>query len=314
MTTERRSLDSFLQQSMQTKTASAPQENMLLSKLASECAALTSPATNDLLNASGNHGAAGVAPEIVAATNAAYDPAVAMAGGDLAGMEAGSQPSQGAAAPVTVGDGTGDIDEDMALVNNIINGAGVNNVSTGSRSVAKVASLTDAVQVGRAMARGYQAELAKMAADEDFDEAVGILKSAGILSNYQFIGETEKNASESEYEYVGTPCLDKIAGAQALTKDDIVGAAVEFLKIASDHQVEQQVEQQYEAYAEAEKLASEEGGYEEFMAEETAKIASEIAVELVQELGYGVDDVKTASSDDDVAVAYAILQNAGIVQ
>ena len=308
MTTERRSLDSFLQQSMQTKTASAPQENMLLSKLASECAALTSPATNDLLNASGNHGAAGVAPEIVAATNAAYDPAVAMAGGDLAGMEAGSQPSQGAAAPVTVGDGTGDIDEDMALVNNIINGAGVNNVSTGSRSVAKVASLTDAVQVGRAMARGYQAELAKMAADEDFDEAVGILKSAGILSNYQFIGETEKNASESEY--VGTPCLDKIAGAQALTKDDIVGAAVEFLKIANDHQVEQQ----YEAYAEAEKLASEEGGYEEFMAEETAKIASEIAVELVQELGYGVDDVKTASSDDDVAAAYAILQNAGIVQ
>jgi len=297
-TSQRRGIDDFVfASSAQTKVASAsPEGSSFLAKLASELSGAVDPCTgSEVVDASGNS-VAGVAPEIWANTAASHDKAVTLAGGDTARQDAGDARSRTVAQTPTVSDGTGEVDQNLAIVNQFANTAGLNQMSP-----EKVASLLDGAHVGRVIAQGYAAELASMAKEAALQDAVAYLRPTGVLDGYAFLNQEETTKTASAYD--GLVALEKVAGcSEAITDDDIIAAAAELRKIASE-----------ESAAEAEKVASDAAADAEFLCTEIAKIASELAYELVGELASGNEKVASADNEALVRAAFDKLVSAGII-
>jgi len=158
-------------------------------------------------------------PAVLAATEAVAVPQAVMAGMSNEEQVAGDQPAGLAVATPVIGSGTGDV---MTAI-------GLNRTDEATMAAAEPASKEDSVEaekIGRLMAHAFNDELSNMAAYNQYSEAVDILKQAGILDGYKLNDEgIEKNAGATE------GFLEKIAANQSLTRDDIVGAALELVDL-----------------------------------------------------------------------------------
>ena len=207
--------------------------NELLSKLAEELgisggAAPTAegevfPAASDITTA---------APAVEAATDAVAMPQVAMAGGVPEIMEAGGQPNpeQLIMPIISAADGNAQTANDL--------GRTPASVAAAAEPTNKDDSIEDqeAEKVGALIAKSFQATLAKTASDEEYSEAVSILKEAGLLEGYNLQDEGIAKTASAADGY-----LEKIANVQPLTRQDIVGAAyelVDFQKQAEDAELQ----------------------------------------------------------------------------
>lgn len=158
-------------------------------------------------------------PEVLSATEAVAVPQAVMAGMSNEEQLAGDQPAGLAVATPVIGSGTGDAQTVI----------GMNRTDEATAAAAEPTAKADSIEaekIGRLMAHAFNDELAKMAAYNQYSEAVDILKQAGLLDSYNLKDEgIEKNASATD------GFLEKIAANQSLTRDDIVGAAVELIDL-----------------------------------------------------------------------------------
>jgi hypothetical protein len=257
----------------QAKTASAKpvNNNSFLSKLAEELGApaVSIPTGSQVVNAAGPIIEA--PPAVEAITAAVTDSQVALAGGVPAIAEAGM-----AASPVkpdetqvvTSGGGT----------EKSINEFGKTPDAAASAAGEGVASNYDSEKNGELIAQAFVNNLEKIAKRQEYTQAVGILKEAGLLDKYNIHddGGLEKTASES-VDY-----LAKIAGMQTLNHDDIIGAAKQYLDFVK-------------------------------IAEEVEKKGEEDADDLVEKMNEDEDADVAAAADPEVAKAIALLAEKGII-
>jgi len=231
-------------------------------------------------------------PAVLAATDAVAMPQMAMAGGVPEIQEAGSAPN-----PET-------------LVMPVISAAD-GNIQTASdlhrtpEAVAAAAESTEAEKIGKLIAQSFQREIEKTANDQEYTQALEILKEAGLLEGYNIKdnGMTKTAAAEG--------FLDKIASMQKMTKDDIIGAAyelVDFNKQAAD--AEEQGREAARNLVELMSKVAEESAECETAAEEAAEEKEEETEEGEKEA-----NLKIASlmSDPDVVQSVKILKSKGLL-
>jgi hypothetical protein len=161
-------------------------------------------------------------PAVLAATDAVAMPQVEMAGGVAAVAEAGSQPNpQQLIMPIiSAADGNAQTASDLGRT---------------PEAVAAAAEEVEAEKIGALIAKSFQANIEKAAKDQEYTEALEILKEAGLLEGYN-IKDTGMTKTASAEGY-----LEKIANMQQLNREDIIGAAyelVEFQKQAADAEAE----------------------------------------------------------------------------
>lgn len=222
------------------KTASAKEvDSSLLSKLAQELeagAAAAAAPTAEGQVAPADTSVAGATPVVAGQTDAVAVPQEVIAGADPAEKPAGEvpaavKPNEGTA--ISAGDGkVTDANQLHKTPEAVAEAAQPTNKDGAPAAVPvtggeKNASLKEAEEIGRSMARSYAAELQKIALDEQYAEAVGILKEAELLDGYK-INEPEMSKEASD----GKSALEKIAEKQPLSKADIVQAAHEVIELA----------------------------------------------------------------------------------
>jgi hypothetical protein len=168
-------------------------------------------------------------PAVLQATDAVAMPQVAMAGGVPAIMEAGSQPNpETLVMPIiSAADGNAETASDLHRTPEA--------VAAAAEPTSKDEAIAEAEKIGGLIAKSFQEALEKSAKDQEYTEALEILKEAGLLEGYQIkdVG-IEKTASCEGF-------LEKIANKEKLNKDDIIGAAyelVEFNKQAAEAEEE----------------------------------------------------------------------------
>lgn len=165
--------------------------------------------------------------------------------------------------------------------------------------IEKTAEQKEAEEIGRTMARSYVAELQKIAHEEQYAEAVGILKEANLLVDYNIEAKPMvKEASEKkEGERSG---LEKIAETEALSKDDMIEAAVQYIEMAK------QAEEADAAGREAAQEAAAEAPAE------AAAAAAAPATEAAPAAPAVPEAEKTAS--DEISNAVRVLKEKGLIQ
>lgn len=260
------------------------------------------PVIGQVINAA--DGSVAQAPQAaLAATDGLINPQVQASGGDVNAMAAGSAPGVGTVSPVRVSDATGAVEDDMAIVNSVTNGA--------PATAEKTASLLSACASGRAMARAYADELQKVAFVNQYTDAVGILKSAGLLDGYNLVDESmDKTASAPSFS-----CLEKLASGADLSYADIVGAASEYVMYKQAEAAQQ--EEALLIDAEAEKVAN------DIIAQAQAELEQE-KIAAIEAYNAGVADAsaqaaapaaeKTAAAGMDVETATNVLRAAGLLK
>lgn len=208
-------------------------------------------------------------PAVLAATDAVAMPQVEMAGGVAAVAEAGSQPNpQPVVMPIiSAADGNAQTASDLGRTPEAVAAAAEPTSKGGDGTEA------EAEKIGTLIAKSFQANIEKAAKDQEYNEALEMLKEAGLLEGYNIkdSGMT-KTASAEGY-------LEKIANKQQLTRDDIIGAAyelVEFQKQAADADAEgRQAAQNLVELMQKVAEESEEKPAEESAEEEPAEEAAE---------------------------------------
>ena len=189
---------------------------------------------------------AGAAPAVAGATEAVTMPQTTIAGGNPAEVAAGevpaeTKPNEGLA--ISAGDGKvtdannlnktpeavaaaavgGGGDEGSAATPDPEAASAVPDQSLGTEKTA------EAEKIGKLIAKSFQETLEKQAEDNDYAEALGILKEAGLLDAYKINDEgMSKEASYPEN------CLEKVANKQNLSRQDIIGAAVELIEMQKE--------------------------------------------------------------------------------
>jgi hypothetical protein len=205
-----------------TKTASASKVTpSLLDKLAAEMQASETP-EKKVVDAPAKTAVpaettvAEAAAAVVAATDAIAVPQTNIAGGNQAEKEKGMQPAASKPSELIISDG----DKTVMVAQ------GLNKEPAAVAEAAeKTASLKEADEIGRTMARSFHNESVKIASGNQFVEAYEILKTAGLLENYKPIEGLEKKASEEK------SALEKIANVEPLTKNDMIKAASEYIEL-----------------------------------------------------------------------------------
>jgi hypothetical protein len=280
-----------------TKTASAKTVTpSLLDKLAAEMAggAVDSTAKAAVPDQST---VAEAAPAVVAATEAIAVPQTTIAGGNEAEKEKGMMPAPSKPAVFVIGDG----DKKVTDAQNFSKEpAAVAEAAKNTGGSEKTSSDKEAEEIGRTMAHSYVTEMRKIAVDEQYDTAVGILKEAGLLDNYKVDESLEKKASDEP------SALDKIANKQPLTREDMVKAANEYVELSKQAEEADAFGRQkaHEYFDSLVKQAAEEMESEEEKDEEEKKGKKKAEKE---------EGEKTAS-DESIEKAVAVLVKAGIVQ
>jgi len=276
------------------KTAGNKNDNGdLLSRLASELD-LPKTAAEDMGSAPYAEGevsnadtsVAGANPETVAATEGVTGKQVALAGGNAAESAAGempaaTKPNEGTAA--SAGDGKVVDGNSMHRTPEAIEAAAEGPDSDVGGDVSGAAAVTpdgaspggsagnmdeektaEAKKIGKAIADSFQEEMQKKAEDEQYSEALGILKEAGLLDGYKINDPGLEKVAEEE----GPSALEKIANKEELSRQDIVKAAhelIEFEKQAEDAEAA--------GRADAQAAVAEEIEKEAFQNEENEKVA-----------------------------------------
>lgn len=198
-------------------------------------------------------GVTGAAAAVSDATDAVAMPQVAMAGGVPAIAEAGSAPNPEAAVMpvISAADGKAETAGDLHRTPEAV-AAAAEPTSKGDESM-------EAEKIGRMIAQSFQATLEKAAKDQEYTEALGILKEAGLLEGYKIQDEAlTKTANVSE------GFLEKIANMQPLQREDIVGAAYELIDFQKQAELaDQEGREAANALFDLLKTAQEEEGEEE---------------------------------------------------
>jgi len=252
----------------------------LLQKLAEELGVGTTPVGGQVADATSAVSAA--APAVEAATAAIADPQVAVAGGVPAVAAAGMVPAPvkpDEAQVVTSGDGTAkSINEFGKLPEAATAAAGEDVVSNYDTASAE--------KVGELIAESFVRNLEKIAHRQEYIQALGILKEAGLLDAYVI-----KDAGIEKTAAQEVDCLTKIANKESLSHDNIITAAEQYIEFVKT-------------------------------AEEAEKKGEKDADELVEKLneaaeGEGEDLAEAAAAeaaaDPEVAKAVQILQDKGIL-
>lgn len=169
------------------------------------------------------------APAVVAATDAVILPQTEIAGGNAAEAAAGevpatTKPNEGVA--VSAGDGVvtdaNQLDRTPAAV-----ALAAQNPFTGEVMGEKVAAEADAI--GKTIAISFQKHLEKISQDQEYTEALSILKEAELLEGYDI-------KDMGLIKEAGTPVnyLEKIANKIPLNRSDIIGAACQYVELAKE--------------------------------------------------------------------------------
>lgn len=252
----------------------------LLQKLAEELGVGGIPVGGQVVDATGV--ISDTAPAVEAATAAVADPQVAVAGGVPAVAAAGMVPAPtkpDEAQVVTSGEGTAkSINEFAKQPEAAAAAAGEDVVSNYDTASAE--------KIGELIANAFVANLEKIAKRQEYTQALGILKEAGLLDAYVI-----KDAGIEKTAAKEVDCLTKIANKETLSQDDIITAAkqyVEFVKVAE----------------EAEKKGEED-------ADKLVEALNEAAEEKEGDEGEGA--AAEAASDPEVAKAVQVLQDKGIL-
>ena len=275
-----------------TKTASASKVTpSLLDKLAAEMAGSVDSTAHTAVQADAT--VASAAPTVVAATEAIVVPQTDIAGGNEAEKAKGMMPAPSKPAAIIISDGDTKVTDSQNFGREpaaVAEAAGAE----------KTSSDKEAEEIGRTMARSYVQEMRKIAVDEQYSQAVGILKEAGLLDGYKLDESLEKKASEE------TSGLDKIAAKLPLSKEDMVKAASEYVELAKQAE-------EADAYGRQEarnyfntlvKQAEEETAEEEAEEKKKGKDNKEEEEE----------ETEKKASDTALAKAVAVLVKAGVIQ
>lgn len=176
---------------------------------------------------------AGAAAPVVAATEAVATPQTTIAGGNPAEAAAGetpapTKPSEGVA--ISAGDGkvtdANLLHKTPAAVAAAASDTG-GAAKTAEEKTAEEKTMVEADKIGAKIAESFQNHLEKVAEDQEYTEALGILKEGGLLDTYNIKDEgLTKEASEDTTDY-----LAKIADNQPLSRQDIIGAAYQTLEM-----------------------------------------------------------------------------------
>ena len=146
-------------------------------------------------------------------------------------------------------------------------------------------SVKQANQLGEMIAASFVANLEKIAKREEYTNALGILKEAGLLDGYKINdpGMTKVAAQQVD-------CLTKIANKESLSQEEIVVAAnqyIDFVKTAEE--VEAKAKDDANKLVEALNESAEEKGEDEGEGKPAAEASNdpevEKAIKLLQEKG-----------------------------
>jgi len=282
-------VESGREKTASTKVSGSKDGTSLLDKLAAELSTGAAPVAEGEKEVS-TKDVAGVAPAVDAATKGVTDPQVAVAGGDVARMEAGMVPHLNGDlnAPVAISAGTGDAITAEKLNRTPEAVAAAARDAGGKGDTEKEASVAEAVKVGELIARSFQQTLEKDASDAEYAQSLNILDQAGLLANYNITDQNiTKTASVEEVDV-----LEKIANSQPLTRDEIVLGAQQYLEV--------------------EKLAAQ--------ADAEGRAAAHQAVEEAMEQGKTAEAEKAESEkiasylkDEKVVAAVKVLKEAGVL-
>jgi len=257
----------------QDKTASAKKvEGGLLDQLAAELTGQEKVANAPVAEGEVSPAAssvAGAAEPVVAASAAVEVPQVAIAGGNEEEAQAGEvpaavKPNEGVA--ISAGDGKVTDANNMhrtpesvaAAADTPISDVGGDVVNAATVAPEKAGQTPDGEEkVGQLIAQSFMAEIQKKAEDEEYTQALGILKEAGLLEGY----DIEDAGMSKEASFV-TGGLEKLANKLPLSRKEIVGAAhevIEFNKEAADveEQARLDAHEKVAELVEEEKVASE---------------------------------------------------------
>jgi len=243
-------------------------------------------------------GVTGAAPAVAAATDAVAMPQVAMAGGVPAVAEAGSAPNpEVVVMPViSAADGKAETANDLSRTPEAVAAAAEPTVK-GDNSVEE----KEAEKIGQLIAKSFQTSLEKSASDQEYSEALGILKEAGLLEGYNIKDEgVEKTAGAKE------GFLEKIANMQQLTREDIVGAAYELVDFQKQAELADQSGREA-AHEMVELLSKVAEGSEENQTATTEKPAETKEGETAQEKVAGL------LQDEEVVAAVKILKSKNLL-
>jgi len=222
---------------------------------------------------------------VMSATDAVILPAVAVAGGSIPAMLEGEMP----AAVVDSGDTT---TKGTGIPTDVMPKAGTDGMEAmGEEMGMTEEQVKEASYVGAVIANSIIDHLEKVAQRREYSEALEILKTAGLLDGYNIQdGGIEKTASAD------VSGLTKIANSQALSHEDIISAAAEYVEIQKTASaVEEQARQDAREFVRqtAEQQAIEKQAADAQAAEEAL--------------------VKQASSIPEVRNAIAVLAQHGLV-
>jgi len=87
----------------------------------------------------------------------------------------------------------------------------------------------EATKIGEIIAKAFQSTLEKVAADQEYTEALTFLTDKGLLEGFQI-----KDAGITKTSSYKPGALEKIANKQLLSREDIVNAAAEYVQLEKD--------------------------------------------------------------------------------
>lgn len=233
---------------------------------------------------------AGAAAPVAGATDAVTVPQTAIAGGNEQEAQAGevpapTKPNEGLA--ISAGDGKvtdannlhktpeavaaaaedGGGDEGSAATPSPEKDGAVPDQSIGAEKTA------EAEKIGQLIARSFQETLEKQAEENEYAEAIEILKEAELLEGYEI--KQEPMTKESSYEEGG---LEKLSNKQPVSRQEMIGAAVELIEMQKEAAV----------------------------AEESGREDARNLVNLVSEMQKNAGEEKNAEASEEEKVASAV--------
>ena len=300
---------SIIENGSTTKVASLNQRGSILSKIAEElqaveegapaeapaeeAAPMAAPMAAPAPTAEGEvtpaaSSVAGANPAVVGATDAVAAPQLALSGANpVEAMQgeipAPTKPNEG----VVISAADGDVTDANQLHKTE---AAVIAALGGEEAAMKTAAQAEII--GTMIAESFVENIEKVAEDEEYTDALVLLKEAGLLDAYDILDDVDEYEKTASLETDG---LEKIANNEALSHDDIISAG-------------------YQVAAILEKEAAD----EEF--EENIKLAYEAGIQdavdyliATQEDVEEDEAVKQAMQDDEVMAAVQILQAKGLL-
>lgn len=221
-------------------------DNGLLAKLAEELDSTPSAAAPTTEGAVAPADSAIVAanPTIVGQTEAVQAPQLALAGGDAEEAAAGevpaeTKPNQGVV--ISAGDGESTDANKLGKTPAAIAAA----VTPAATAPAAPETDKTAELLGEAIATSFLGSIVKEAEEAQYQEALVMLKEAGLLADYEIAGDEMAKEASQEDETLG---LEKIANKEELTREDMIKAAGELVELAEIKAEEEAMAKEAEDY------------------------------------------------------------------